>query len=334
MKHPDKSLNADIFVRTHVGNVLRRDSCANELAARAQGLKLWQCSKERREMMAEYLSVVVGTLKKEPLSRSRSACSRWRKSGSKIPAGVTRRRKRKNRMKRNVVTLLILALCLLLSHTAFAQSTGPVTCSGPPVATGTAGSKSASAPNPSYIASWGPWSGEPYSMALFTNFGGPSKLSVGSPSDMRMLVGASCVTSGGACLPNGFPSGSGRITTIFMQNVLTSYGGSSTFVTRVMLNGLKAFELLGVSAGSSIVSSTNTFSDGISVIRQDTGVNSRFYVEGYHNGVWKSVPWKVVSPGCGSVAMVKRLERSAVASVGFSVMPEFVAQRQWWQDLG
>ena len=204
----------------------------------------------------------------------------------------------------------------------------PVTCSGPPIATGTVGTHSASAPSPEYVNNFGYWPGENYSFKVGTNFSASNKLSFGAASDARILLGGNCVTSGGACSSAYVGN---RITTILMQNLLTTYGGQSTFITKMFLNGVKAAEFVGVSANSSISTSTQTFSDGIAVIRQDTGSNSRFLVEGWNNGVWKSVPWKVVSPVCGSVALAQKSQRDMLASVGF--FPIQNTPRQWWEAL-
>ncbi len=55
MNHPDKSLNATIFVRAHATKILSAPGAPGLFAALAAGFAAWERSDERRELMREYV---------------------------------------------------------------------------------------------------------------------------------------------------------------------------------------------------------------------------------------------------------------------------------------
>ena len=179
------------------------------------------------------------------------------------------------------------------------------TCTGPAVVTGTVGLK-AGPPNPQYVTNILPWGGPPaesYSIGAFTNFGGPVKISFGAPSGAIARFGSACTLNGLPC--STFPTLTQRwaIITSFISES-TPTGVQSVAVSKWMVSDVKVMELYGLGALTGL-QSTQTFSDGVSVIRQDTGANSSLWFEGWNtvNGVttWKSVKARFVSNQCGSL---------------------------------
>lgn len=194
-------------------------------------------------------------------------------------------------------------LILLLAVLVAAPASALYTCSGPPVAQGTVGLKSGAAPNPQYVSGLFAWTGPPaesFALAGYTNFGGPARLSFGAGSGAVARFGGSCTINGLTC--STWPSGRAttwKIDTQFLQEQKPDGTYQSVSISRWTVNGLKVMELYGLGALTGL-QNTATWSDGVSVIRQDNGVDSSFWFEGWHNGAWKSVRAKFSSNQCGS----------------------------------
>lgn len=200
---------------------------------------------------------------------------------------------------KSLLPLLIFTLLTALSLPASAL----YSCGGPPVAQGTVGLKSGAAPNPQYMSLFTAWTSpavDPFSIAAFTNFGGPSRLSFGAGSGAVVRFGATCTINGLPC--SAWPSGRAttwKIDTQFLQEQKPDGSWQSVSISRWTVNGVKVLELYGLGALTGM-QNTATWSDGVSVIRQDNGVDSSFWFEGWHLGAWKSVKAKFVSNQCGS----------------------------------
>lgn len=217
-----------------------------------------------------------------------------------------------------LVTLLTLAVVMITGS----ASALTYTCTGAPVVTGTAGSKSASAPNAEYLTYGLPWAGEDYSFGAYTNYGGPAKLSFGAASGAQILTGGQCFTSGTPCAVTPVTPPWTNVT------MSTTSDANAVSISRLVINGTKVMEIFGLAAVGSIQLGQQF--DAVARIRQDTGANSIFFIEGYYNSVWKSVRVRMVSNQCGSISLNEQRNRNALASLGFELMPSSIAPKQWW----
>jgi len=203
---------------------------------------------------------------------------------------------------KNLFSVLVIVLATVFALPAAAY----YTCSGPPIATGTVGVK-AGPPDPQYVTQILPWGGPPaesYSVGAFTNFGGPVRLSFGAASGAIFRFGSDCTLGGLPCVAWPTNDQAWSIDTQFVSETLPDGRTQSVVISRWKVSGVKVMELYGLAALSSL-QSTQTFSGQLSVIRQDTGLNSSFFFEGWNtvNGVttWKSVKAKFVSNQCGAI---------------------------------
>jgi hypothetical protein len=240
-------------------------------------------------------------------------------------------------MMKKLLLFLVLVVSTALAVPALAQPVPAPVCSGPPIATGTAGAKNSAPPNATYITSFYPWSAsERYSIKVWRDDGTPRsyKLSFGADSGIVLLQGSDCFTIDGAAC-SAFTGD--RITQLHMGFTQAPDG---TPVSRIIANGVKVGELYGAAPLGAFNTGTVTFSDGLARIRQDTGANSRFYFEGWDvvGGVatWKSINTRFFGL-CSSIAMLReqrRREQQMLATVGFSLMPDEHVVAQWWETLG
>jgi len=194
------------------------------------------------------------------------------------------------------IKILWLCLCSLM---VFACSASPpenvgemkeALCSGPPVATGTVGTASASP----YITTIAPWIGPPaevYSANVSTSALTNGKISWGSLSDTSFRT-TGCAGFDGACV--AWPA-----TPDTKLRIFNGTNDDGALFTSFYVNGVKVAELLGANANTSL-QNTKTYSGGLTRIRQDTGSNSRFYFEGWNNGVF--IRWSArFFNSCGSI---------------------------------
>jgi hypothetical protein len=232
-------------------------------------------------------------------------------------------------MKKKLLPFLMVLLATLVALPSFAQT---YTCSGPPILTGNAGVVTGPPSSSVYIAGATPWSGppaKPYSMAVITSAATVTEVSFAAQSGaIYRITGCTSGPSGCSTPP------AGRITSLKLETRF-DYDPAHTLVatTSVIVNGTKAAEVFGLGNIGSL-QNTQTWSDGVSFIHQDTGSNSRVYFEGWNtvSGVttWKSVAAKFFSNTCGSIALNSQPRRDALASVGLELMPSSVVPKQWW----
>ncbi len=228
-------------------------------------------------------------------------------------------------MKRLIPFLMLLAATLL------ALPAAAVLCTNKPVITGNVGYHAPSPPNNPYIDNVS--AGAFYDQVQFHKSDGSTGPIEFGP-DQVVHFGSACVIGSGC---SSFAST--RITTVAIISSVTGPPGA-TYTSAFYLNNVRAFEVQGLNV---LNPSTwgpgfgQQFSDGISVVRQDTGTNSRMYFEGWHtpaSGVpyWKSVV-AVFRNDCGYSA-IEKPSRDRWASLGFEIAPSELPPVQWWQPLG
>ena len=158
-------------------------------------------------------------------------------------------------------------------------------CSSAPICTGTVGSAIKRSTN-YFIMS--PVPGEPYSAQVSTP-NGSGQVHWGSTSDIAFRT-TGCAGTPCAAWPTG------AVTLLKLENI---NGSGAPDGVRIIVNGVKVAELTNCANSSSLQSPT-TFSGGLMRIRQDTGLNSVLYFEGYDAGVWKSRTGRF-SNACGGI---------------------------------
>ncbi len=225
-------------------------------------------------------------------------------------------------MKRLIPFLMLLVVTLL------ALPAAAVLCTNKPIITGNVGYHAPSPPNNPYIDNVS--AGAFYDQVQFHKSDGSTGPIEFGP-DQVVHFGAAC-TSGCETIP------SARITRV---NFFSSISGppGATHSTRFYFNGVRVFEVQGLEAITSWGAGIGqSFSDGVSVIRQDTGSNSQMYFEGWHTTAAGVTYWKsaaaVFRNDCGYIATQDETGSEQWASLGFEIMPNELSPLQWWQKLG